>query len=183
MNFRVWLYIAAGLFAAGLLLGTVLPADAVAEELTVFDNLAEEVSSMSGIEIFFFILIRNVTAFLTAFFFSPLLLLVPIGSLLLNGAFITIVSRLVLEERSIGFLIAGIMPHGIIEIPAFIFALAASLSFGFAVLRGLFKSGYRDRVAPELKANLRRLGLALLLLIPAALIESFITPVFIGFFN
>ncbi|AKG53792.1 integral membrane protein [Dehalogenimonas sp. WBC-2] len=182
MTFRRWLYIAVGLFVVGLLLGMVLPAGAIADELSVFDNVADDAASITGLGLFFFILIRNIIAFLTAFFFSPLLLLVPIGSLVLNGAVISVVSRLVLQDQSVGFLIAGIMPHGIIEIPAYIFVQAAALGFGFTVLRGLFKSDYRDRVKPELKANLRRLGIAVMLLIPAAFIESFVTPVLLNLF-
>ena len=182
MTFRRWLYIAIGLFAAGLALGLFLPAGAIADELSVFDNVADDAASLNWLGLFCFILIRNTTAFLTAFFLSPLLLLVPIGSLLLNGAVISLVSRFVLQDHSAGFLIAGIVPHGIIEIPAYIFVQAAALGFGFTMLRGLFRSDYRDRVKPELKANLRRLGIAVMLLIPAAFIESFITPVFLNLF-
>ena len=180
MTFRRWIYIAGGLFLAGLFLGTLLPAGAIAEELSIFDELAGDAASLSETGLLIFILISNFTAFLTAFFFSPLLLIVPAASLLLNGAVISVVGQLVLEDQSIIFLIAGLVPHGIIEIPAYILAMAAALSFGFAVLRGLFKPEYRGQVMPEAKTNLRRLGIALTLLIPAALIESFITPFFLG---
>jgi stage II sporulation protein M len=103
--------------------------------------------------------------------------------LFLNGAVITLVVRLVLEEQSVWYVIAGLAPHGIIEIPAYLMVMAASLSFGFAVLRGLFQPGYRPEVMPQAKANLRRLGIGLVLLVPAALIESFITPLFLGWFG
>ncbi|MGI2335661.1 MAG: stage II sporulation protein M [Dehalogenimonas sp.] len=183
MTFRHWVYIAAGLFVIGLFFGTLLPTGAISEELSIFDELGGDTATISGIGLLVFILFSNFTAFLTSFFLAPLFLLIPVASLLLNGAVITMVSRLVLEDQSIGFLIAGLLPHGVIEIPAYIVAMAASLAFGFAVLRGLFRSDYRNRVMPEAKVNLRRLGVALILLLPAALIESFITPLFIGWFG
>ncbi|MDV2990064.1 MAG: stage II sporulation protein M [Dehalogenimonas sp.] len=183
MTFTRWLYIAGSVFVTGMFIGSLLPAGAIAEELSIFDELAGETQSLSGAGLLVFILLNNVTAFMMAFLVAPLLLLLPLASLFLNGAVITLVSRLVLEDQSIGFLMAGLLPHGVIEIPAYILAMAASLSFGFAVLRGLFRPAYRPQVLPEFKTNLRRLGIALTLLVPAALIESFITPLFIGWFG
>ena len=183
MTFRRWLYVAIGLFAAGLIAGMALPAGAIAEELSIFDEAFGDAAEFTAVGLLIFILFSNITAFLTSFFLSPLLLLVPLGSLLLNGAMISLVVRLVLEEQSVWYVIAGLAPHGVIEIPAYLMVMAASLSFGYAVLRGLFRPDYRPEVMPEAKANLRRLGIGLVLLIPAALIESFITPLFLGWFG
>ncbi|ADJ26275.1 protein of unknown function DUF95 transmembrane [Dehalogenimonas lykanthroporepellens BL-DC-9] len=183
MTFRHWVYVAVGLFAAGLTAGLALPAGAIAEELSIFSETFEDTENLDAAGMLVFILFSNITAFLTSFFFAPLLLLIPIGSLFLNGAVITLVVRLVLEEQSVWYVIAGLAPHGIIEIPAYLMVMAASLSFGFAVLRGLFQPGYRPEVMPQAKANLRRLGIGLVLLVPAALIESFITPLFLGWFG
>ncbi len=161
----------------------LLPESAADEVVNAFSNIADEASGLTGFGLFVFLLLNNTLAVSLSFIFSPLFLILPVISLLMNGAVISLVSRVVLEESSIGFLAAGILPHGIIEIPAYLLAHAAALSFGFTLLRALFKSDRRGSIGADLKASARWLGLALLLLIPAALIESFITPMFIGLFE
>jgi stage II sporulation protein M len=183
MELKRWLLIATALFGGGLLLGLLLPSGTADEIIKTFEDLAGDAASVSGLGLFVFLLINNTIAVLVSFFFSPLFLILPVVSLLANGAVISVVARLTLENHSAAFLMAGILPHGIIEIPAYLLAQAAALSFGFAVLRGFFKSDRRASIGPTLRTSLRWLGAALLLLIPAALIESFITPLFIGLFE
>lgn len=180
---RRFLLISGMIFLGGMLLGVFLPLDVISEELTLFDDFTEEAASLTGLGLFFFILTQNAMAFATAFFFSPLLLLVPIGSLVLNGAMITVVSRMVLEEQSVGFLAVGLLPHGIIEIPAYILAMSASLAFGVVLMRGVFQPAYRGEVGARVKQLVRYLVVALLLLIPAAFIESFVTTMLLDMFN
>jgi len=83
---------------------------------------------------------------------------------------------MVIQEKSLGFLLAGLLPHGIIELPAFIIGEAAALSFGAMVILVLFKKKERSQLVPSLKQNLRYLMIAFALLIPAAIIETFVTP-------
>ncbi len=180
MGLKRWLLIATALFAGGLLLGLLLPESAADEVVNAFANIADEASGLSGVGLFVFLLLNNALAVSLSFIFSPLFLILPVLSLIMNGAVISLVSRAVLEQSSAAFLAAGILPHGIIEIPAYLLAHAAALSFGFILLRALFRSDKRATIGPDLKSSVRWLGLAILLLIPAALIESFITPVFIG---
>ena len=183
MDLKRWLLIATALFAGGLVLGLMLPESAAEEEINSFANIAGEAADLTGLGLFIFLLLNNAFAVSISFFLSPLFLILPAISLLMNGAVISLVSRAVLEQSSVGFLAAGILPHGIIEIPAYLLAHAAALSFGFTILRGLFKRDRRESISPALRTSLRWLGIALLLLIPAALIESFITPLLIGLFE
>jgi len=180
IHLKRWLFIATALFAGGLALGLMLPDSAADEVVNAFANIADEASGLSGFGLFVFLLLNNALAVSLSFVFSPLFLILPVLSLIMNGAVISLVSRAVLEQSSAAFLAAGILPHGIIEIPAYLLAHAAALSFGFTLLRALFKSERRATIGSDLKTSLRWFGLALLLLIPAALIESFITPLFIG---
>jgi stage II sporulation protein M len=183
MDLRRWLIVATALFGAGLVMGLALPGAAADEIKQTFEEIAGEAASTSGLGLFLFLLINNTLALCVSFFFSPLFLILPVVSILMNGAVISLVSRLTLEDHSLGFLIAGLLPHGIIEIPAYLIAQAAALGFGFTILRGLFKSDRRQPIGPALKVALRWLGIAVLLLIPAALIEAFVTPLFISLFE
>jgi len=127
------------------------------------------------------------------------------------------VSAIIIQEKSLGFLVAGVLPHGIFEIPALIIGEAAALSFGFAVIMLLFRKESwavlvsftkqsfwhflltlflilitgifpivivmalltdetRSIFIPKLKQNLRYLIIACALLAPAAVIETYATP-------
>ena len=89
------------------------------------------------------------------------------------------VSALVIQEKSLGYLLAGLLPHGIFELPAFIMGEAVALSFGTAVTLALFKKERRKLLLPNLRQNLRYLVVALTLFLPAAIIETYITPLFL----
>jgi stage II sporulation protein M len=183
MDLRRWLLVATGLFFGGLVLGLVLPGSTANDIEQAFENIAGNAASTSGLDLFVLLFINNALAVSVSFFFSPVFLIPPVASIIINGAIITVVSHLTLQDHSLAFLAAGILPHGIIEIPAYLMAQAAALSFGFTVLRGLFKGDSRNSLGPNLRASLRWLGIAVLLLIPAALIEAFITPFFLGLFK
>jgi stage II sporulation protein M len=183
LELRRWLFIAAALLCGGLVLGLMLPGSVANDIEQNFQNLARSAASAQGLSLFFLIFINNALAVSASFLFSPVFLILPVVSILLNGALITVVSRLTLQDHSLGFLIAGILPHGIIEIPAYLIGQAAAICFGTTVIRSLFNPERRAAAGPVLRMSLRWLGLAIALLIPAALIEAFITPVILGWFK
>jgi stage II sporulation protein M len=82
----------------------------------------------------------------------------------------------VVKNTSLGYLLAGLLPHGIFEIPALMIGEAAAFSFGTSVLLGLLRKNSFAQVSSSFKKNLKYLMLAMLLMVPAALIETFITP-------
>jgi stage II sporulation protein M len=131
-------------------------------------------------ELFFFILINNVVALSIAFVLSPILCIVPVASLLGNGWLIALAFSAALEQESLGYVLAGILPHGVIEIPALLLALAAAIRFGSSLIVAVFKREKRAQVIPVLVESARYLGIALLLLPAAALVETFITPLLLG---
>jgi len=56
---------------------------------------------------------------------------------------------------------------------------AAALSFGSLAILALFKRERRSQLLPGLRRNLRYLMIACALLLPAAIIETYITPLLI----
>ncbi|MFC1995419.1 stage II sporulation protein M, partial [Chloroflexota bacterium] len=101
-------------------------------------------------------------------------------ALIMNGWLVAFVSVTVIEEKSLGFLLVGLLPHGIFEIPAFILGQAAALSFGTIAILSLFQKKRRGQFLPSLKCNLNYLVVACALLIPAAIIETYVTPLFLS---
>ena len=70
----------------------------------------------------------------------------PILALVVNGWLLAFVSAVVAEEKSLGFVLTGLLPHGIFELPALILGEAAALSFGTAVILALFIKERRKRL-------------------------------------
>jgi len=185
MRYKLWVLIAVGLFVVGIVAGLVISATMPAGIVGLF---SEELSALEELGTIFspfqattaiFIFLKNVSALLFSFIFSPILCLLPVLALVLNGSLLSFISVIVVQEESLGFILAGLLPHGIFEIPALIIGEAAALSFGAMVIIALISRKRRNRLLPNLKQNLRYLLLAFALLVPAAIIETFVTPLFL----
>lgn len=179
MQFKKWLIVAASLFIFGILLGLVASPDLISNELTELEETSSGLAGWPAFAVFVFIFVKNTFALLSSFILAPILCISAVLSLVLNGWLISVVGAAVVEQESFGFLFAGILPHGIFEIPALIIGGAAALSFGMSCIIGLFNKTKRAGIIPNFQMNLRYMGVALILLFPAALIEAFITPKFL----
>ncbi|MFH1639098.1 MAG: stage II sporulation protein M [Chloroflexota bacterium] len=175
-----WVLVALSLLGTGLLFGVASSSGRsvlFSEYVSYLSDLAElHPPFQAGTAIF--ILQKNVLTVLVSFILSPILCLVPVLALTVNGWFIGYVVSIALQKRSILFVLAGLLPHGILEIPAFILGEAAALSFGVMALTALMKKERRKDLLPNLKQNLCLLGVSLALLVPAAVIETYVTPLF-----
>ncbi len=178
VRMRTALFAAAGLFVAGLIAGAFTPTTLLAE-ITAIQDPAQSVQSLAPVELFFFILINNGVALSIAFVLSPLFCVVPVVSLVGNGWLIALAFSAALQQESLGFALVAILPHGVIEIPALLLALAASLRFGSSLTAAIFRRKRRALAIPVLVESARYLGIALLLLPAAALVEAYITPLFL----
>lgn len=185
MRYKSWVFIAGGLFVIGMAIGLVISAIMPAN---IAGLLSKELSALEQLSTIFapfqattavFIFLKNVSALLFSFIFSPILCLLPIIALTFNGLLLSFVSALVAQEESLGLVLAGLLPHGIFEIPALIIGEAAALSFGAATILALISREKRNLVLPNLKKNAKYLMLALVLMVPAAIIETFVTPLFL----
>ena len=182
MSYKRWIFVAVGLFAIGMAIGLAIPttlADFLAEDLAALEELAAILGPFQ-ISTALFIFFKNVSALVISFIFSPFLCLTPILALTANGLVLSFISTLVIQEESLGLLLAGLLPHGIFELPALIMGEAAALSFGATAMVALISKEKRSRLKPNLKQNLRYLVFAFILLLPAAVIETYITPLFLS---
>ena len=180
MSYKRWIFVAVFLFGIGMVFGLAMPAitsEPLAEELTILEELSAILEPFQ-ITTALFIFLKNVLALGISFLFSPILCLIPVLTLTLNGWLLAFVSAAVVQEESLGLLLAGLLPHGIFELPAIIMGEAAALSFGAMVIIALISKEKRNRLLPNLKQNLKYLMIACILLLPAAIIETYITPLF-----
>jgi len=182
MSYKKWIFIAIGLFAIGIALGLAMPANIASDLLTEDLAAIEALASILGpfqVTTVLIIFLKNVSALLVSFLFSPLLCLIPILALTVNGWLLSFVSVIIVQEESLGLLLSGLLPHGIFELPALIIGEAAALSFGAMTIVTLIVKSKRSQLLPNLKRNLKYLGIACVLLLPAAIIETYVTPLFL----
>ena len=179
MSYKRWLFLAIFLFGIGLVWGLATPTGIpglLSEDIAALEELADFLSPLPQAAVFVFIFIKNVLAVLISLVLSPIFCLVPVLALVINGGVIGLVSTSVIQEESIGYLLAGLLPHGVFELPAFIIGEAVALSFGAVMTLALFKKEKRKLVLPNVKQNLRYLAVVFALLLPAAIIETYVTP-------
>jgi len=165
------------------MLGSLTPSAAsgfISEEVETLGELAAFLSSLPPVLMAIFIFAKNTSALVLSFIFSPVLCFTPIMTLITNGWLLAFVSTVVIEEESLGYVLAGLLPHGIFELPAIIIGEAAALSFGTMVMLALIKKDRRNLLLPNLKKNLKYLALAFALLLPAAIVETYVTPLLLG---
>ncbi len=185
MRYKLWVIIASGLFVigigAGLVISAIMPDDInglLSEELAALEELSTILEPFQATTAVF-IFLKNASVLLFSFIFSPILCLLPVLALAFNGMLLSFVSVIVIQEESTSLLLAGLLPHGIFEIPAVIIGEAAALSFGFMTIVALISKRRRNLLLPNLKQNMKYFLLALALLVPAAIIETFVTPLFL----
>ncbi|QLK26953.1 stage II sporulation protein M [Natrinema zhouii] len=117
-------------------------------------------------------------ALMTAF--AGVALVIPaIASLLFNGIFLGITARLEAEPME---LVAFVVPHGVLEIPAILIAGALGVSVGVSAWRTWRGRATRTDLADALeRAFWVLVGIGILLAI-AAVIEGFVSPYYYRFF-
>ncbi len=181
MNYRRWIFVTILIFGIGIIFGLATPASItglLSEELTALEEFSGMLAPFT-LSTVIFIFLKNAVVLLFSFAFSPVFCLVPILTLAVNGWLVALVSTIIVKEESLGFVLAGLLPHGIIELPAFFIGEAAALSFGAMAVIALFKKERRNLLSSSLRQNLKYLMIALALLLPAAIIETYITPLLV----
>ncbi len=176
MSYKHWIFVAVGLFGFGLALGLAVPGEIAGLFAGNIDALKELGAALVPFEFStaLFILRNNVMVLLFSFIFSPILCLVPILALTVNGGLISFISAIVVQEESLGFLLAGLAPHGIFELPAIIIGEAAALSFGAMVVSLLLRQESRNVLVSVVKRDWGHMLLALILFFVAGIFHAII---------
>lgn len=180
-KYKISVIVAACLFCGGIGAAFLVPIEAtgpLSGEIDALEQIAQMLEPFK-VSTCVFIFFKNASALLLGFLLSPLLCLVPILTLLLNGWLLSSISIPLIQEGSVVLLLAAILPHGILEIPAFIMGEAAAFSFGLAVMPRIARWRWSN-FGGTIKQNGKYLLIAILLLIPAAIIETYLTPALIA---
>ena len=133
----------------------------------------------------FGLLMNNWRAMLlsAAYGFIPFLFL-PVFSLLVNGALLGVIASYYMTHgMSMLLFLAGILPHGVLELPALVLSIACGAYLCRNMCRLAVSSPQRIPMV-ELLGDLLRVLVLLVapMVVAAAFIECYITPVIMGLF-
>ena len=125
------------------------------------------------------IFLKNLLASAMAMLLGLGLGIVPLLVVTSNGFLLGVVAYGAVQQSGLLFLAAGILPHGILELPAVLVSIAIGFRLGY--LLALTLAGEKADLAEETRIAVRFLWryIAPLLLLAAA-IETFITPIAIS---
>ena len=127
-------------------------------------------------ELAVYIFLNNTRVAALLVFFGFIFALLPVFIVFFNGMTIGIVSEWIIREEGLLFLIVGLLPHGIIEIPAILFSAGIGFKMGVGALQVLFR---KKPLRAYLHDFLTAAGIFVLIILPlllaAAFIESYVT--------
>lgn len=183
----------AAIFMFGIWVGTQLPqlnpklaADLKKEALKKFAEIARWMQQLPHGTEFFVIWANNISASLTAILFGILLPFVPIIILISNGLLIGLFQNMMQVENGLSpfRFYLSLVPHGILELPAFFIAIFLGIRFGLVPYRLVIHYLRTKQHLPlfkEVTREARYYGvLILIMLFFAAVIEVTISPLLIG---
>jgi stage II sporulation protein M len=151
------------------------------------DNLMKEFSSrfaplrtMSPIYILIAIFLNNTFVSLVSLVLGIAVGIFPILFIASNGYFIGMVSYLVSQQKGFIFILLALLPHGVVELPTIFLSASIGLRLGHHMFLSL--TGRPTEVRGEIKKGLKfYFSLIMPFLFIAAIIETFITPLILGF--
>ncbi|MEI8004508.1 MAG: stage II sporulation protein M [Methanothrix sp.] len=125
------------------------------------------------------IFLKNLLASAMAMLLGLGLGLIPLMVVTSNGFLLGIVGYAAVQKVGILFLAAGILPHGIIELPVVLISIAIGFRLGYLLALTLAKE--KADLSGEIRMAIHFLGrIVAPLLFLAAAIETFITPIAIS---
>ncbi len=137
------------------------------------------ITELSPIMIMLMIFLKNLLACAVSVFLGLGLGIMPLIVIISNGFLLGVVSYEVIEKNGLPYLVAGILPHGFIELPTVM--LSTALGFRLGYLLAISLLGEKANLAGEIKISMTFfLRWIIPLLFVAAFIETFITPIAIS---
>jgi stage II sporulation protein M len=128
--------------------------------------------------IFLFIFFNNVSKSFLWMVLGVIGSIPPLFFAIINGFFLGWFSQSVVLEQSLGFTLAALLPHGVIEIPTILLSSAAGMGLGYQVINRIRgKGSIRTEFGQALRLFIYKI-IPLLLL--SAVIEVTLTPTLIG---
>lgn len=162
----------------GLHTSPELASGALEELIQTIKPILQTLGFLGPLALLFLIFLNNAVKALAAIALGILLGIPPLIFVAANGFMLGVAISALKSTAGYGLIVAGLAPHGIIEIPLLLLASALGLRIGWQSLRYLIgqKSSMRAQLRNGIRIYLKWILAGLFI---AALIEVFITPIFI----
>lgn len=177
--FSALIFFFAAYFGYNLAVNSPAQAKNILEE---FRKMSEPIKNITPLGLFLFIFLKNSIAVLIAILFGVIFGLAPFFTVFANGIILGVFAYVFLQKFSLSLFLAGILPHGVIEIPVLFFAAASGFRLWRAAFRKVVFNEKKFSAEFALAANFFFNTLLPLLLI-AAFIEAFVTARFLAFLS
>ena len=165
------------LFLFSLTMGYTLGGNLNGNALQDLLGTLPDVSTMSLPQSFAFITANNTLKSLLFMFSGLLFGVLPLFFVIFNGFAVGWVAYDLGTTQGLGYVVAGLTPHGIVEIPAILLAMSMGMSLGYTMLNSLRGQG---GVIKEVKTAFGFFITRVFpLLILAAVVETLVTPLLI----
>lgn len=164
--------------AIGYVVAIMYP-DMVMQSLEELEGVVELLKHLSLIQIMFLIFLNNALKSLLILVLGIGFGIVPLLFIAYNGYFLGIFSHKILMEQSLLYLMGGLLPHGIIEIPMVVISAAIGVRLGLKGLASL--KGEQVYLKEEMVTGIKFFFYWIMpLLFIAAVVETFLTSAIIG---
>jgi stage II sporulation protein M len=180
-SIRIYIGLSVLLFAATGVAGYILAsADSETASMMLEDlQMLKWIMDQPTILIMVIIFAKNLLASAMAVLLGLGLGIVPILVVVSNGLLLGIVAYNVIQSEGLLYLLAGILPHGIIELPVVLISIAIGFRLGHVMALSLARENADLRGETE-RAIRFLIWWAAPLLLLAASIEAYITPLAIS---
>lgn len=184
---RIFIGIVVVLFLISTAIGYTIPMtapDTAQSLLSGIQDKASQLTDQPPLLMMLGIFANNAVGALVAMIFGLAAGLFPLFFIISNGMVIGIVLEMMVAKLGAGMgafvFIAGILPHGIFELPAIFLSAAIGLKLGYHVIQSILKR--QDMVTGELMSGVLIFLFCIVpMLFIAAVIETFVTGALVGF--
>ena len=196
-RYRNYIRVATFLFALGIVLGIIAAIyypDIIQQALhsvgQQLESLGRDIFAGSLGQGIWILFLHNLRALLLIAGMGLLLGIYPVFAMLVNGLLIGVVAVMTTQSSSLMAFLAGIVPHGIFEIPALLIGAGVGLRLGIGPWRNRKRNPYSlsqpanawQGYRYELASGVQVMLICVLLLLVEAVIEVSITPRLITLF-
>ena len=169
-------------FAAGILISIKNP-DASEKLLEMLKDTYGGITALDPFERMLEIFKNNVSTCFMALLGGLVVGIIPFVIVVINGVVLGILVELFLRKQGAFFVIAAILPHGIIELPMVLISVGIGFRLGHAAYLAMIHQKTMRELIYELKQGVFfYIKIVVPLLLLAALIESYVTPLLIYLF-
>jgi len=175
---RKYILIMTGIFIISVIAGLVASLKDLGLSENYLDMLKESfgwIKDLHPIGIMLVIFLNNAFKSLLAIVLGAGFGIIPVIFIAGNGVLLGLVANQVSIEKGTFFVLAAILPHGIMEIPMVLISSGLGLRLGYLMLSSIL--GKKTDMRYELMQSLRiYMRIVVPLLFVAAVVETFVTP-------